>query len=238
MSENDLSNKKNETTTKPEFDIKECFSEGQKIKVGLAETAHDKFYESFLRSFTNERLYVDIPLEKNAFIVPSMGTTIFTSVVINNCVYTFTSPLINITRLEGRPVWILDMPINVSKLQRRSFLRMDVLLPIEVKVEARDGIFTNAIKTNCLDISAGGIRYVLDFPLPKEKTVKLLASDFPGIGSLDVLCRTIRTVPSLFNEENYWVGAQFMELPYKTEDKIAKYIFDVQKKIVINSSSE
>ena len=210
----------------------------QKVRVRSETIAEDESYETYVRDFVKEYLYLDIPKANGAFIVPAMGSKIYGSFISKNSVYIFETYIVNITRLSGIPVWVLAMPLEFRRIQRRSFLRMDVLLPVRIRVEAREGVFMPSIKTNCLDISAGGVRYVLDFPVNSGKITKLSVDDFPGIGRLEAFCKAVRSVKSAYSEENYWVGAQFVNLPYKIEDKIVRHIFKIQKRIVISSSPE
>ena len=216
----------------------EWFKPGQKVKVRLDSSEKSRLYETHVRSLLPDRLHLDIPIDNGAFIVPAIGSGINGNFVLNNSVYFFETVVLGIVRLEGVPVWILDMPSDFKRVQRRSSLRMDVLLPIAVRVEAKSGIFLPSFRTNCLDISCGGVRYVLDFPLESGKLVKIEASDFPGIGQFQAFCKAVRSVKSEYSDENYWIGSQFVDLPHNAENKIARYILQVQRRVVINSSSD
>lgn len=230
------------TATVPNDDLgertHEWFKIEQKIKVRSENLAEDELYETHVRDFAVDRLYLDIPKENGAFVVPPMGSKILANFIFKSNVYFFETTIVSITRLSGVPVWVLDMPTDFKRIQRRSFLRMDVLLPVRVRIETREGVFMPSIKTHCLDISAGGVRYVLDFPVNSGKITKLSVDDFPGIGRLEAFCKAVRSVKSSYSEENYWIGAQFVDLPYKIEDKIVRHIFKIQKRIVISSSSD
>ena len=216
----------------------EWFKLEQKIKVRSENLAEDELYETHVRDFAADRLYLDIPKAEGAFVVPPMGSKILANFIFKNNVYFFETNIVSITRLQGVPVWVLDMPTEFKRIQRRSFLRMDVLLPVRIRIESREGVFLPSVKTHCLDISAGGVRYVLDFPINSGKLAKLSVDDFPGIGRMEALCKAVRSVKSAHSEENYWVGAQFVDLPYKIEDKIVRHIFKIQKRVVISSSTE
>jgi c-di-GMP-binding flagellar brake protein YcgR len=210
---------------------------GQKVKARLSENG--KSYETAVRDLLPDRLYLDIPKDGAAFVVPPLGSAINASLVLNNNVYFFDVTLEGLTRLAGQPVWVVSMPADFKRVQRRNSLRLDVLLPVGVRVETnKSGVFLPTFKTNCLDISCGGVRYVLDFPIEEGKLVKLAAEDFPGIGKLEALLKAVRSIKSDVSEENYWIGAQFIDLPRTLENKIARHIFQLQRRIVINSSSE
>ncbi|MDR3349398.1 MAG: PilZ domain-containing protein [Acidaminococcales bacterium] len=217
---------------------KDWFKPGQKIKARVESGNKDRIYETQVRGALPDRLCVDIPVYNNAFVVPGMGSSINASFIFNSNVYFFETVVLGITKLEGYPVWVLDMPSDFKRVQRRNSLRMDVLLPIGVRVETKNGIFLPTVRTNCLDISCGGVRYVLDFPLEPGKLVKIEANDFPGIGKFQAFCKAVRSVKSEYSEDNYWIGSQFVDLPHNTENKIARYIHQIQRRIVINSSSE
>ena len=211
---------------------------GQKIKVNIGEAEQNATYETQVRSVTDSRLYVDIPVVNGAYIVPAFGSPLIANVIFNNSVYMFETILLSITRIEGAAAWVIDMPQEFKKVQRRNFLRMDVLLPADVKVETSNGIYLPTFNTYCLDISGGGVRYVIDFPVNAGKIAKINVADFPGIGQLEAFCKAVRSVKSVYSEENYWVGAEFIDLPNRVADEIVRHIFKVQKRVLINSSSE
>lgn len=225
---------------KPDLDDSEheWFKIEQRIKVRTESGPEDELYETHVRDFTDNKIYLDIPKENGAFIVPAIGSKILANFIAKNNVYFFETFILSITKMYGIPVWVLEMPATFKKIQRRSFLRMDVLLPINVRVETQNGLFMPSVKTNCLDISGGGVRYVLDFPLSHGKMAKIKVDDFPGVGSMEAFCKAVRSVKSAVSEENYWIGAQFIDLPYKIEDKIVRHIFKVQKRILVSSSAE
>ncbi|MDR2005989.1 MAG: PilZ domain-containing protein [Acidaminococcales bacterium] len=216
----------------------EWFKPGQKIKAALDIGEKSRIYETKVRKLLPEQLYVDIPVYNNAFVVPAIGSIINGSFVLNNNVYFFETVVLGITRFETYPVWILDVPSEFKRVQRRNSLRMDVLWPVGVRVETKNGIFLPTFKTYCLDISCGGVRYVLDFSLEPGKLVKIEAPDFPGIGSFQAFCEAVRSTKSEYSDDTYWIGSQFVDLPRNIENKIARYIHQIQRRIVINSSAE
>lgn len=211
---------------------------GQRIKVNIGEAEQSATYETLIRSVTDDRLYIDIPVINGAYIVPAFPSKLTANIIFNNSVYMFETLLLSITKMEGAAVWVIEMPQEFKKVQRRNFLRMDVLLPANVNVEATNGIYLPTFKTYCLDISAGGVRYVIDFPVNAGKIAKINVSDFPGIGQLEAFCKAVRSVKSIYSDENYWVGAEFVDLPNKITDEIVRHIFKVQKRVVISSSPE
>jgi c-di-GMP-binding flagellar brake protein YcgR len=77
---------------------------------------------------------------------------------------------------------------------------------------------------------------MLDFPLEGGKFVKIESVNFPGVGNFQTLSQVARSAKSSYSDDNYWIGVHFIELPYKIEDKIARYIFRMQRRVVISSA--
>lgn len=231
-------NKSDLVLSKEEVLAQNGLKTGQKIKVNIGGLETGATYDTYIRDVAEGSIYIDIPVHDNAYIVPAFKSKVTANFIFNNSVYMFEALLLSITKVDSNAVWIVEIPDEFKKVQRRHFLRMDVLLPVKVNVEAAGGVYLPPMKTYCLDISAGGVRYVIDFPINAGKIAKISVDEFPGIGQLEAFCEAVRSVKSVYSEENYWIGARFIDLPSKIEDEIVRYIFRVQKRVIISSSPE
>ncbi len=214
---------------------KHDFVIGGKAKIRAFDEHSDKLYETVIRAIMDDCLCFDIPKVDGKMIVPPINSVIYGNFVKDNKVYFFSTRLFRIMRIDDVPVLVVEMPVDFERIQRRDFLRMDVFFPIESKIEISQGVFTPPIKTDCLDISGGGLRFVFDAILAEGKLIKVKIFDFPSIGDMELDCIVVRSTQSVYSGDKYWIGARFIDLPRKLEDKITKYIFEIQKRIVISS---
>jgi len=139
-----------------------------------------------------------------------------------------------LARRTNPDVWVLRRPKQWERVQKRSYVRLEVTLDATLIFPKQEGEETERmVDVQIEDLSAGGVKVSSDEPLPKD-TELMLEFELPGTG--EVIRNPIKFAFIRENQETRagkkvtkYVGAgPFLNLPQRTEDLIAKFIFTKQ----------
>ena len=110
---------------------------GQRVEFYLEDD--DIRYTSRIEDITADRLIVAMPVdEKRRPIIPAAGEQLYGLAVGEACRYRFFSVFKGKAR-DPIPVWMITKPEVVERHQNRSFVRVMVRLPIQVRSSTRRG---------------------------------------------------------------------------------------------------
>ncbi len=137
---------------------------------------------------------------------------------------------------EPIPVIGVSLAGPVERIQRREYVRVPDILPVELTLttpveEGQDPAIAN-IHTNTLDISAGGmaIQHKLIIPNGALYEVKLTIPRI--LPPLKLLAKVVRisTQKDAYDKKIYRYGLIFLSVSEGIRARLVKYIFDVQRK--------
>lgn len=117
-------------------------------------------------------------------------------------------------------VFQIAQPKKVERLQRRSYVRVEIRRPCLFRLVSED----RYIETYTVDISGGGVRFSA-WDKYKAGTKLALSIDF---NTFKVECtgKVIRTVPASSNR--FAVCVKFLDLDPKVRDKVVTWVFTYQ----------
>lgn len=124
---------------------------------------------------------------------------------------------------------VVDNPLQVSKIQERKFVRIQISKTINV-TKINSGEYVESFETETVDVSAKGMKII-----SKEKLIigqNLLLNIPENIVLKEpalILSRVVHIQEVTVNNENfYYIGLEFLGLSDKERDKISKFVIQYQ----------
>lgn len=196
-----------------------------------SNTVVDKFYASRLQDFNSKEIIVDMPFnEQRVPIIPSKGDRIYGKIISRSCAYRFVALFLK-AEAGSIPVWVLQKPPVVERFQNREYVRVKVTRPIIVHPIDDDGSMQSMVTTNTVDISGGGICFVLFSPLKVGNRVALDIDNLPDMELIQILGEVVRCHPvDVAGVELYHIGVKFIDLSSNERNKLVKFIFELQRR--------
>ena len=129
-----------------------------------------------------------------------------------------------VLRREGRavPLYFLSKPTKLVRLQRRGFVRVQVLLGADYCLDGRN----EWIRAYLLDLSGGGAKLSHSEDLPPGQIITLSFKMSPDEPSLFLQGRIVRSIPVSTSVGNiYHSGVEFVDISIGVQDSIVAFVF-------------
>ena len=123
------------------------------------------------------------------------------------------------------PMFILELPDTVAKVQRRNFVRVPAVYPMSFRSVTREGLsdFQNG---TLLDISGGGMRFLTKDRVENQSLLYVHIT-LPK-GELKTPVRVCR-VETMDDSKRYRVSVEFHDISERERDQIIHCVFDIQR---------
>lgn len=123
------------------------------------------------------------------------------------------------------PIFILELPHSVQKVQRRNFVRVPAVFPVSFQLVTREGL-SDTQKAMMLDLSGGGMRFSTKERV-EDKSILYVHLTLPN-GEMKTPVRVCR-VEWMENANRYRTSVEFHDLSERERDKIIRCVFDIQR---------
>lgn len=221
----------------------EMVQAGKVLKIGqrVEFDAEDGIgrYTSRIEDILSDRLVVAMPIdEKRRPVLPEPDTRVYGRIITDKCVYRFFS--IYKERLaEPIPVWRITKPELVERWQRRRFVRVPARLVLIVQIVNPEGQLEPSVKTTSVDISGNGICFTYPSRVHIGSRAVLDIESLPDIGNLQITGRVTKCVPvEVPTAVIYHVGVEFEHMEPSVQNKLVRFIFELQRKLLTIQRSE
>lgn len=189
---------------------------------GLAEQ-----YRSRVEDMTPDNMVIAMPMSKGYPVMLQRGDIFFGRTVNNQAAYEFTSSLLN-RQINPLPVWKIALPYNIKKIQQRAFVRIDLVVPVEIRLFLEDGTLDeNVITASTKDISGGGVQIVTNYQWAIG-TKLMVTINYPQIGPLTLKSDVVRVYQPQAELTVFWIGVRFLEIAESDRGNIIRLIFKKQ----------
>lgn len=196
-------------------------------------------YTSRIEDILQDRLVVAMPIdEKRRPILPEPDTKVYGRIITDKCVYRFFS--IYKERLaDPIPVWRITKPDMLERWQRRRFVRVPARLSLNVQIVNPEGQLEPSVPTTSVDISGNGICFLYPSLVHISSRAVLDIASLPGIGNLQITSRVAKCVPvETPTAVIYHIGAEFENMEPSVQNKLIRFIFELQRKLLTIQRSE
>lgn len=198
----------------------------QKVSIQKTDSADNQFYSSYITAMEEDTISLATPMYRGGLVLFNKEEQIR--------VYAW--PLVFITRVLERhflphPILIVERPRVFIKDQKRSFVRLEISLPIVIR-ELTGGPLSRPIgteiKTHTVDISGGGALVVYPRELPLGTWLELEIY-LPEKISCRAQVRRLEHINEAARKVR--VAVEFAEIAPAEQDKIIAFIFQRHREL-------
>ena len=202
---------------------------GQLLEVGIFGELET--YKSRVEDITDDSIIVAMPFDSRRIpVIPMAGSRVQTKIVANTCAYRFTSNYIS-SGMNPVPVWKISKPPVMERFQNREFVRVKITRPIDVRVVDEDGALQPMVTTNTVDISGGGLCFVMFNVIRIGTKVTMEMDNLPHIELLSLMGEVVRCHEvDISGIKVYHIGVKFIDFPRQEQNKLIRFLFQMQRK--------
>ncbi|CAA7602950.1 Flagellar protein YcgR [Acididesulfobacillus acetoxydans] len=205
-------------------------SHKEKLKPGLAvelvvtEGEYAGRYRTRIDEVGNRLVSVGAPYRDREIVPVREGSEVEIAFADEFSAYSFDAKVIQRIALPV-PVLVLDVPEEIRRVQRRSFVRLPAFYPMAYRSVIQDGLSEQRLG-GMLDLSGGGVRFRAKEEI-EERALLYLYLQLPT-GEIQTPAYVSR-VEKDEDGKSYTVSARFDEIPERERDRIIRCIFDLQR---------
>jgi len=207
----------------------------QKIELVVNAGRYQGIYPSRVEEITPQSIVVGMPIKQGSLIPLSPGMRLEVYFSQQGTFYASGTEVLAAVK-EPIPLLFLKPLTEFRKIQRRNYVRMATILPVQYRVLTKENTEENNdqpipyIETTSRDIGGGGIAIntneALKTTTPVELIISLPRTEIRAIGK--VVHRD--ELPPTANMK-YALGIEFTEITEQARDQIIRYIFDLQREL-------
>lgn len=125
------------------------------------------------------------------------------------------------------PIFVLKLPDDIRRIQRRNFVRVDAFYPVSFQVVLKTGL-SDWLKGSMLDLSGGGMRFQTREKLDRSSIIYSYLK-LPT-GEIKTPARVCRVQP-IEDTKKYSVSVDFYQISERDRDSIIRCVFDIQREM-------
>lgn len=189
----------------------------------------EETYKTTIQDVVDDGFYINIPVVNGEFLTFNMHEDIeLFNYVDDNKLFKLRCTVDGKRIDNGIPLYKLSLPTKVTKIQRRNFVRVDMIQPIryskKIGNEAEEN--KNMAPALLLDISGGGMRIKLKEELSYgDMIIAELKSDNLMIKAEGKVVRKEKSI-----DDRFIYGISFWQMDNKVREQIIKDVFTIMRK--------
>ncbi|MEW5762014.1 MAG: flagellar brake protein [Bacillota bacterium] len=198
-------------------------------RVEIARRGEDEYYPALVQDVGEHNFCINMPYRQGVPLILVPGERVDVRLVEKDATYFFTATVLG-RRRDRIPLYVLSLPVDVRRVQRRRFVRLETLLDVWYAPAPEGDAAPAFVRARAVDLSAGGMCLVTKQPL--EVGAPLLLRFHLDLGEREAEIvtpgRVVRRVVG--PEDDLWQGGyrygiEFVGLPMREQDLIVRYIF-------------
>lgn len=203
-----------------------------KTRCNIKAIGDDDYYDFVVASVLESKFIVHA-LKKSCGHHWKANDKINVQIVSDLAVYEFSSVIISSIN-TNIPIYILEAPQHIKRIQRRQYVRYDYGLtlsffPVDIKKDWK--VIKPRIKVRTLNISGGGLCFTWSSPLPKNTLIALELPFDKSFFRKEIVIRALGEVKRCVeHNRKYIIGVEFREISERDRDKIIGFIFEQMRK--------
>ncbi len=197
---------------------------GLAVELTVEEGEYIGHYRTRIEEVGERLLSIGAPFDQGELVPLREGTKVKITFCDEVAVYSFEGIIMQRIAVPV-PMFVLELPDTVAKVQRRNFVRVPALFPIMFRMVTREGL-SDLYKATMLDVSGGGMRFTTKVRVD-NKSLLFAQISLPN----EELQTPVRVVRSVRVEESklYSISSEFHEISERDRDKIIRCVFDIQR---------
>lgn len=204
----------------------------QEILIQLPEGPEDqRFTSRILEVSEGMELSISAPAGKDgaeANLPIATGSTLILEVPRPDGIRRFSAAVRK--RLPGSPAMlVMEWPQDVERIQRRNDVRVDIAVPVELEPLQRMPGVPRRIDTKTMDLSAGGLRAVVQDRLPSNLPVRIRLKLDSGLLLVEGIVLRVHSIDQAVDGQKFWAAIQFTTVNQRDRQEIARAVFNIQR---------
>ncbi|MGL4108605.1 flagellar brake protein [Clostridium sp. LP20] len=196
------------------------------INGNISVNQDKKSYKSIIQDLGEDYFLMSIPVINGVYLTLNEGEELSIDYYVEGGNYfTFNSKVIKRVVDNKIPFYKLSLPYNVSKVQRRDFVRVNLFEYVFYKKGEEDGEGTWE-KGMLLDLSGGGLRIKVRDKV--QMGDKIVVNLFINEEKVHVTGKVVRV--EINTEREIICGLRFIEMDERKRDKIIEKVFIQMRK--------
>ncbi|MEW6082079.1 MAG: PilZ domain-containing protein [Bacillota bacterium] len=173
-----------------------------------------------------EEILVSLAADPSMLALFTAGAPVKVRYTGKRALYSFESVVTRQVQ-QGITLVGLEPPAEVSRVQRRGFVRLSISLPVKCKESCQGEVF----EARTVDLSSGGMALVSRGRLSLGSMLEIWVDlDKYGLLPLKGEVRWMETL-DLGDEGRYLAGITFVDTSEKTQDHITRFVFAEQARM-------
>jgi len=191
------------------------------------EVIYEKaLYKSTIQDIKKNEIIISIPVGEGIYLTINAGDEIEQYYYDDKGnIFKYSTKILGRLIEKGMPFYRLSLPYNIEKIQRRDFVRVDIVKEITYIYEKN--INTSEMKKALIvDLSGGGTKIKVKEKLYKDDIILISFSeeDF----NLRIKGKIVRV--DMTEDKDYICGVKFIDLEEKIREKIIRLVFTIMRK--------
>ena len=181
-------------------------------------------YKTRIEDMGDKILSLGAPFERGEVVSLREGTKVKLTYWDETAAYSFEGKVLRRIAVPV-PMFVVELPNCVTKVQRRSFIRVPALYPVTFQSVTKEGL-SDFYQATMLDLSGGGMRFLTEERV-ESKALLYTHLTLPN-GDLRTPVRVCR-VNKVEDSKRYMVAVEFWDLQERERDRIIICIFEIQR---------
>ncbi len=189
----------------------------------VATGSKQDYYKTIVQEVGRQSITIGLPMLNAQGLLLREGEKLQIRKVEEDAIYLFTGRVTSRMKNDNVPLYGLQISQDYKRIQRRNYVRISSILPLEYRIKQEDSEF---ISTNTVDISGGGMKFVSDTGLqPGDLLEVKLQLDNQDIRARGKVIRTEKFKDKKDNMQKLFICLEFVQIKEMDREKIISYIF-------------
>lgn len=197
---------------------------GLAVELAVLEGDYQGKYMTRIEEIGERILTVGAPINQREVVPLREGTKVKLTFWDEAAAYSFEGKIMQRIAVPI-PMFILELPESVAKVQRRNYVRVPALYPVLFQSVTKEGL-SDLQKGTLLDLSGGGMRFLTKERV--ENNALLYVHLTLPKGEIKTPVRVCRS-EKLEDSKHYTVSVEFHEILERERDQIIRCVFDIQR---------
>jgi c-di-GMP-binding flagellar brake protein YcgR len=181
-------------------------------------------YKTRIEDVGDRILSLGAPFERGVVVSLREGTKVKLTYWDKTAAYSFEGKVLRRIAVP-LPMFIVELPNSVTKVQRRSFVRVPALYPVTFHSVTKEGL-SDLHQATMIDLSGGGMCFLTEDRV-ESKALLYTHLTLPN-GDLQTPVR-VCWVNKVADSKRYMVAIEFQDLLERERDRIIICVFEIQR---------
>lgn len=202
-----------------------------KIEIDIEDSVYEGKYLTRVMDINDKAIKIMAPSYKGEVVPLRINTPLAVIYIGDKAMYAFYSVILERFK-DPIPGFVIKLPKNVERIQRREFVRLEITLKFRYRILDQE-LITDELDESAefdkegyvIDLSAGGVRFYSKEKLEKNASL-IIKFDIDEFANDEFLANVVRVKQK---ELGYEIGVAFESLSPVIQDRIISWIFDKQR---------